>query len=233
MASIPALLQADDAFPDASLALTDPDGLLAIGGDLSSKRLIDAYRHGIFFCYSEDQPILWLSPNPRALLYPNEIKISRSLHKTLKKRDYQVSFDHDFTAVIEQCSAPRDQQDGTWITAEMKFAYQQLHRLGIAHSVEVWQQDKLIGGLYGLAIGSAFFGESMFSKQTDGSKIALVYLAGQLRQWHYDFIDCQLPNPHLSRMGAVEVPRDSFLRQLQQALAKPAEHDWQFTWCYQ
>lgn len=232
MITIPVTLEYDDEFPDANLALVDPNGLLAIGGDLSADRLITAYRHGIFPWYSEDQPILWWSPDPRALLFPNSIKISRSLHKQMKKNDYRVSFNEAFTKVIQLCAQPRDNQDGTWITSAMMAAYQELHTQGIAHSVEVWQGNELIGGLYGLSLGKAFFGESMFSTQSDGSKIALVYLAGQLRTWHYDFIDCQLPNPHLSNMGAVEVPRAKFLQDLRETLRETPDHDWVMTWQY-
>ncbi len=215
---IPILLHDDLDFPDANLALAEPNGLLAIGGDLSPARLIKAYRHGIFPWYSDDQPILWWSPNPRCLLFPADIKISRSLNKTLKRMDFTVSFDEDFAAVIQQCSALRSEQQGTWITTDMIVAYQRLHQLGIAHSVEVRRDGELIGGLYGLAIGKAFFGESMFSTQTDASKIALVYLARQLLERGYHFIDCQLPTPHLKSMGAVEVQRQDYLHLLQKAL---------------
>jgi leucyl/phenylalanyl-tRNA--protein transferase len=205
-----------------------PEGLLAIGGDLSSRRLLDAYRHGIFPWYSAGQPILWWSPDPRAVLYPEEFRISRSLGKTLKKNRFAVTFDHDFEAVIHACAEPRliggTPSAGTWITREMKAAYLELHRAGYAHSVEAWSGSRLAGGLYGVALGRAFFGESMFHHETDASKVAMAGLVKLLRLWKFDFIDCQLPSGHVISLGAVEIPRGQFLEDLASALeyADPA-----------
>jgi len=201
-----------NAFPDVERALTDPDGLLAIGGDLSVERLTSAYRQGIFPWYSEGQPILWWSPNPRAVLFLDELKISRSLKKTLRKTNYHVTFDKDFNNVIEACAVTRRDGFGTWIVADMKKAYINLHKHGIAHSVEVWDGDQLSGGLYGVCIGSAFFGESMFSRQTDASKIALVYLVKQLQKWGFGFIDCQVYSDHLGTLGAKPISRQTFIQ---------------------
>lgn len=208
-------------FPPVDQA--SPEGLLAIGGDLSSERILTAYRHGIFPWYSEGQPILWWSPDPRAVLYPARLKVSRSLAKTIRRGAYQVSFDRAFNAVIRGCAAPRhkDPDGGTWITPDMVAAYARLHEQGYAHSVETWRNGQLVGGLYGLALGRGFFGESMFSRATDASKIALVALVEQLRQLHFDFIDCQLPSPHILSLGAEEVPRSRFLEQLQGTLKHP------------
>lgn len=213
---------AKSPFPDPNLALLEPDGLLAIGGQLSSARLIDAYQHGIFPWYGDDQPILWWSPGTRALLFMDDLKISRSLHRVLKKQDYHVSFDRAFARVIQHCAeVPRGEQDGTWITDEMKAAYHQLHLDGIAHSVEVWRGDDLIGGLYGLSLGQAFFGESMFHLADNGAKIAFVYLAKQLKAWGFPWIDCQIPNPFLKTLGVTALPRLDYLNLLKKQLKKP------------
>lgn len=231
---IPAFLHdATVPFPDPSEALEEPNGLLAIGGELSSERLVDAYSRGIFPWYGDDQPLLWWSPDPRALLYFDQIKISRSLQHLLKKTNYRVSIDEAFSEVIHQCSQPRIKQQDSWITTDMEQAYIDLHRQHIAHSIEVWQNDELIGGLYGLAMGRAFFGESMFNRKDNAAKIALVYLTQQLQAWGYAWIDCQLPNPFLTSMGAVEVARDDFLKQLSTAIGEQADdHVWQMTWRY-
>jgi leucyl/phenylalanyl-tRNA--protein transferase len=209
----------DFRFPDVELA--GADGLLAIGGDLSCERLLSAYRNGIFPWFTEGQPILWWSPDPRAILVPGTMKVSRSLKKTIRKNVYTVTLDRDFPAVIQGCAAPRtgDPVPGTWITEEMKDAYLQLHQMGYAHSVEVWNDRQLVGGLYGVALGKAFFGESMFSRQADASKVGLHLLATQLQQWGYHFIDCQVESGHLSRLGAVPMPRKVFTRKLALALA--------------
>ncbi|MEW8026114.1 MAG: leucyl/phenylalanyl-tRNA--protein transferase [Candidatus Thiodiazotropha sp.] len=204
----------DTPFPDVSLAEREPDGLLAVGGDLTPQRLIQAYQLGIFPWFTEGEPILWWSPDPRTVLYPQKIKISRSLRKVLKKKVYKVSFDHDFEAVIRGCAAPRENSPGTWLVPEMIDAYRQQHRLGMAHSVEVWHNDELVGGLYGMAIGAVFFGESMFSRTTDSSKIALVYLSQRLTQWGFKMIDCQVYTNHLASLGAEEIPRSSFCADL-------------------
>ncbi len=198
-------------FPPVELALSDPNGLLAAGGDLSPERIIKAYCSGIFPWYNNDQPILWWSPNPRAVIYPKQLHISRSLAKTLRRNTFQVTFDTAFETVLNACAAPRQDEDGTWITPEMHVAYTQLHQLGIAHSVEAWQDGKLVGGLYGLAIGRVFFGESMFSRATDASKVAFVKLCQQLQQWGFTLIDCQVSSSHLSSLGAVDISRQTFI----------------------
>ena len=203
-------------FPDVSLALAEPDGLLAIGGDLSSERLLDAYQRGIFPWYNPDQPILWWSPNPRAVIYPDKFKISRSLKKSIRHRGYEVTYDREFRAVIEACSEARKAEPGTWITPAMKDAFCRLHRLGYAHSIECRLNGKLIGGLYGLALGKVFFGESMFARKTDASKVAFAYLVHQLKQWNFKIIDCQVASDHILRLGAELIPRDLFVRLLRE-----------------
>lgn len=201
-------------FPPTRLALTEPNGLLAIGGDLSPERLLNAYRHGIFPWYSADDPLLWWTPDPRAVLFPAELHISKTLHKTLRRKHFTVTFNQDFAAVMEGCRNVDDRQSATWIGDDIKAAYCQLHDMGHAHSVEVWRDDTLIGGLYGLAIGKVFFGESMFSRETDASKIALVYLTRRLIELRYELIDCQVTNPHLLSLGATEISRSEFERLL-------------------
>ena len=201
---------ASTLFPDVSLALHEPDGLLAIGGDLSAKRLESAYKNCIFPWYNSDQPILWWSPDPRAVLYPEKIKISRSLRKSIKKGHISISFDKSFKRVIDACRMSRRDSEGTWITTDMRDAYCNLHRLGSAHSVEAWVDNQLVGGLYGLAFGQVFFGESMFSTVTDASKIAFVALAEQLIQWDYKLIDCQVKSAHLSSLGDEDIARSQF-----------------------
>ncbi len=207
-------------FPDVELALTEPDGLLAVGGDLSVKRLIAAYQQGIFPWYSEGQPILWWSPDPRMVLKPAEIKVSRSLAKTIRKQDVQITFDQNFKDVISACSESRlekgKRQDETWILDDMIEAYIKLHETGYAHSVECWQDGQLVGGLYGIAIGKVFFGESMFTRISDASKIAFVFLANQLEQWNFKLIDCQVYTSHLESLGATMIPRQQFLSLIQQ-----------------
>ncbi len=198
------------AFPAVESALRRPNGLLAAGGDLSSERLLRAYRLGIFPWYSEGEPILWWSPDPRMVLFPSEFKIARSLAKTLRKPGYETRADTAFEEVINACSEPRPRQRGTWITAQMKQAYIRLHELGVAHCVETWLDAELVGGLYGIALGRVFFGESMFSRASDASKIALVALVQQLRQWQFGLIDCQMNTPLLASFGAREIPRSQF-----------------------
>ena len=202
-----------DAFPDPRTALREPDGLLAAGGDLSPARLLHAYRHGIFPWYSAGQPILWWCPNPRAVLYPQAVHISRSLRKALRQQHYEITLDSAFPEVMQACAMARPNQAdaGTWITDEMQAAYVELHRLGHAHSIEVWMNERLVGGLYGVALGRIFFGESMFSHRTDASKIALVWLARQLEAWEFQLIDCQITSAHLQSLGSVNIPRDEFL----------------------
>ena len=211
----------DGPFPPVRHALREPDGLLAVGGDLAPARLLRAYRQGIFPWYNAGQPILWWSPDPRTILLPGEAHLSRSLHRTLRKAPFHVTLDQAFAHVIAACAEPRPGADGTWITPEMQAAYTELHRLGHAHSVEAWQGDDLVGGLYGMAIGRAFFGESMFSRQADASKVAFAHLVRQLRDWDFELIDCQMQTSHLARFGARPVPRDDFLRRLEWACPRP------------
>ena len=201
-------------FPDVLLALEEPNGLLAVGGDLRVERLLAAYRHGIFPWYNDDQPILWWSPDPRAVLFPERLKVSRSLGKTLRKHPFRVTADQAFAEVMAACGGPRRGANGTWITPAIKQAYGRLHELGIAHSVESWRGDELVGGLYGVAIGRVFFGESMFSRETDASKVAFVYLVRQLQRWGYELIDCQVRTEHLVSLGAETIPRAEFIRLL-------------------
>jgi len=217
----------DAPFPDINLAEKEPNGLLALGGDLSPKRLINAYRHGVFPWYSDDQPILWWSPDPRTVLLPKQFKVSRSLQKTLRNKDFTVSFDRHFDRIVQSCASPRDDGNGTWITAEMEAAYMQLHEQQIAHSVEVWFDGKLVGGLYGVAIGRVFFGESMFSKISDASKVGFVHLTSHLIRWGYQLIDCQVYSSHLSSLGAQEISRNNFSDYLKQWCNEPSlEETW-------
>lgn len=202
----------DLSFPPLETALVEPNGLLAAGGDLSPKRLLGAYRRGIFPWFSEGDPILWWSPDPRMVLLPAELKISRSLAKTLRNKPHEVRFDTAFEDVVLACAAPREGEPGTWITAEMRAAYGRLHRLGYAHSVETWIEGELAGGLYGVAIGRMFYGESMFSRARDASKIALVHLARCLEAADFGMIDCQMRTDHLASLGAREIPRARFSR---------------------
>ncbi len=206
------------AFPNVELALTEPDGLLAVGGDLSSERLLAAYQQGIFPWYSEGQPILWWSPDPRMVLFPAEVKVSRSLAKTLRQNRFHVSVDRAFEKVIIECSRPRLEkgqlQTETWLLDEMIDAYIQLHKEGHAHSFECWQNNKLVGGLYGVAIGNVFFGESMFSRVSNASKVAFVELARRLEQENYQLIDCQIYTQHLHSLGARLIPRAEFIELL-------------------
>ena len=206
-----------DAFPDPERALDRPNGLLATGGDLDPRRLLCAYRRGIFPWFTDGQPILWWSPDPRAVLWPDTLRIGRTLRRTMRREAFTLSVDMAFDRVIRECAAPRPGQDGTWITREMEEAYARLHRAGHAHSVECWHGTELAGGLYGVAIGRVFFGESMFSRVTDASKIALAHLCAL----GFGLIDCQLPNPHLARLGAVEVGRHRFLALLDELCRAP------------
>jgi leucyl/phenylalanyl-tRNA--protein transferase len=212
----------DLVFPPPDYA--DPSGLLAVGGDLSSERLLEAYRAGIFPWYSDDQPILWWSPDPRFVLELDEFKLSRSLGKTLRRKVFQVTFDRVFDEVIAACaSVPREGQSGTWITPEMQEAYVNLHGLGYAHSVETWLNGELVGGLYGVSLGKAFFGESMFHRKADASKAALATLVQKLKSWDFQFIDSQMTTEHMARLGAREVPRRIFLKRLKSALRHPTK----------
>ncbi|MCR9160904.1 MAG: leucyl/phenylalanyl-tRNA--protein transferase [Nannocystaceae bacterium] len=203
-------------FPDPSQA--EDEGLLAVGGDLSPERLVLAYQHGIFPWYSEGRPILWWCPRPRLLLLPEELRIGRSLRKAMRRAPYRISVDTAFSQVIDGCAkTPRPDQGGTWITSDMRAAYIELHRLGIAHSVEAWRGTQLVGGLYGLALGTAFFGESMFAHATDASKIAFATLVLQLQRWSFRLIDCQVVTDHLLRFGAREFALSDFLGRLEVA----------------
>jgi leucyl/phenylalanyl-tRNA--protein transferase len=204
-------LSPEPVFPPVEQALTDPNGLLAAGGDLSPERILAAYRRGIFPWYSAGEPILWWSPDPRMVLFPAEFKISRSLAKTLRNKDYQIRLDTAFAQVMAACAAvPRLGQHGTWITVEMQSAYARLHELGYAHSVEVWTENSLVGGLYGLALGRAFYGESMFSRRTGASKIALAHLCHHLQSQGFGIIDCQMETTHLASLGARLIARSNF-----------------------
>jgi len=213
-------------FPPLEQALHEPNGLLAAGGDLDPRRLIAAYRHGCFPWYQDEQPILWWSPDPRTVLFPDELHVSRSLAKVMRQERYRVSIDQAFDSVIAACAAPRDYADGTWITQPMQDAYRQLHHLGIAHSVETWQGDKLVGGLYGLAIGRLFFGESMFSRADNASKVAFVTLVQRLRDAGFALIDCQMPTQHLHSLGARAIKRSEFANLLARHLDQPPLCDW-------
>ena len=198
-------------FPHPSAALTEPNGLLAVGGDLAPERLIRAYRQGIFPWYEDPQPILWWSPNPRAILYPGQIHVSRSLRKILRSGRFRATIDQRFPQVIENCARLRKHREGTWITQDMHAAFIRLHELGYAHSVEIYQGERLQGGLYGLGLGQVFFGESMFSLQPNASKVALFVLDRVLRERGFHLIDCQVESEHLISMGAIELARDRFL----------------------
>lgn len=199
-------------FPPLNKALRDPDGLLAIGGDLSKERLLDAYKKGIFPWFNEGQPVMWWSPDPRCVLLPEDINISRSLAKRLRQNKFNITYDSAFSDVLNACAATRKGINDTWITNEVKLAYTNLFKLGYAHSVECWQDNKLVGGLYGLALGKVFFGESMFSRESDASKVALVNLARQLEQKKFRLIDCQVHSQHLQTLGAKPIHRELFIQ---------------------
>ena len=213
-------------FPPADMALEEPEGLLAAGGDLSPARLIHAYRSGIFPWYQDGQPLLWWCPHPRTVLRPSQLHVSRSMQKFLRRTRWRVSVDTAFEQVMQGCAEPRDYTDATCITDEMRAAYVQLHRLGIAHSVEVWDGSELVGGLYGLALGKVFFGESMFSRQTNASKTAFIHLVRELAEWRFELIDCQMPTDHLFSLGAQSIPRDTFLTELQRLCPPDAPNAW-------
>ena len=224
-------LEHDEPFPPLERALKQPNGLLAAGADLSPERLLAAYRRGIFPWYAEGEPLLWWSPDPRMALFPSELKISRSLAKTLRNREYEVRFDSAFEAVMQGCAtrgahAAASPGAATWITAEMCAAYQRLHELGYAHSAETWIDGKLAGGLYGVALGRMFYGESMFTRERDASKIAMVHLVRRLERRGYGMIDCQMHTQHLASLGARAIPREDFslrLRELVDCAVTPAK----------
>lgn len=205
-------------FPPVSEALDEPNGLLAWGGGLEPERLLSAYRHGIFPWYGSGQPILWWSPDPRCVIRPAELHVSRRLARRLRQRPFRDTADTAFAEVVRACAAPRRDEPETWITPDMAQAYRRLHELGWAHSVEIWRGEALVGGIYGISLGGAFFGESMFSAETDASKFALVALCRQLVHWGHTLLDCQVTNPHLLRLGAVEMARPAFIGALGEAL---------------
>lgn len=209
-------------FPPVSMALDEPNGLLAAGGDLSTERLLAAYRHGIFPWYEEGQPLLWWSPSPRCVLYPERLNISRSLRKRLRRNEFDVRLNTAFAAVVDGCRAPRDGDAGTWITSDMRRAYLRLHELGLAQSVETWRDGELVGGLYGVSLGRVFFGESMFHRATDASKVAMAYLCRLMVRYDGPLIDCQVDNEHLERLGAEFMPRTEFVAALDQYTAASA-----------
>lgn len=222
-------LDDNQPFPPVHRALEEPNGLLAAGGELSVERLLEAYRHGIFPWYSDGQPVLWWSPDPRMVLAPSELEISRSLRKRLRKSDYEIRIDSCFTEVMLACAEPRIGQAGTWITEDMARAYAALHRSGYAHSVETWIEGRLAGGLYGVSLGRMFYGESMFSRASDASKIALAHLARQLERWQFGLIDCQMATPHLASLGAREMARKDFIRALSELVNCPTPSgSWRF-----
>lgn len=215
---------APEWFPPLEQALDEPPGLLAAGGDLSPARLLAAYQRGIFPWYSPGQPVLWWSPDPRAVLFPDEFNCSRSLAKTMRNRGFRIEIDHDFTAVIDACAAPRPHAPGTWITSEMRNAYLRLHRLGQAHSIEAWLDGRLAGGLYGVRLGGVFFGESMFRRERDASKVALAHLVHVCLRNSIAVIDCQLPSPHLESLGVRTIPRVHFQALLREHISlEPAQ----------
>ncbi|WP_256473890.1 leucyl/phenylalanyl-tRNA--protein transferase [Microbulbifer okhotskensis] len=220
-------------FPSTENALEDPNGLLAAGGDLTPEWLVAAYQRGVFPWYSDDQPILWWSPSPRCVVIPQEFRVGRSLRKFLRKETFSVTFDQAFAQVIEGCRGPRTNETGTWITDEMCDAYIDMHECGLAHSVEVWRDGQLVGGLYGITLGRVFFGESMFHRETNASKVAFVHLVRQLELWGCPLIDCQVGNPHLSSLGAVEICRKDFEQRLETGINLPSfPQPWKLSWTY-
>ena len=215
-------LAPDDPFPPVDLALTDPNGLLAAGGDLSPERLIDAYRLGIFPWFGDDDPVLWWSPDPRMVLYSAELRVSRSLRRVIRSGRFRVTMDMAFSDVMGGCAEPRPGQSGTWITPDMTEAYTRLAAAGQAHSVEAWLDDVLVGGLYGVTLGRMFFGESMFTRVTDASKVAFVHLVRQMERWGMPMLDCQMSTSHLASLGAREIRRVEFTREVRRLVSQPA-----------
>lgn len=216
-------------FPPVHLAMRDPNGLLAIGGDLSLPRLMRAYSQGIFPWFNPDEPILWWCPDPRAALEPSQMHASHSLRKRIRRQDYAVTLDAAFEDVLDACATARAKSRGTWLGNDMKEAYRQLHRHGHCHSVEIWQDGRLAGGLYGVAMGRVFFGESMFTRATDASKLAFYHLCRQLQAWRFELIDCQISSAHLATLGAQEIRRDEFLARMRKGVALPGNPGtWRF-----
>jgi len=216
-------------FPPVETALTDPNGLLAMGGDLSVERLLDAYRHGIFPWFNPGEPILWWSPDPRMVLVPDAIRVTRSLAKRIRNGGFELRVDTAFAEVMRACAAPREDACGTWISPAMVAAYSRLFDAGYAHSIETWRDGVLVGGLYGVAIGRMFYGESMFSREPDASKVALVRLAQQLQRWEFGLIDCQMETAHLASMGARTMPRAAFTARLAELVKLPHRPG---PWCF-
>jgi leucyl/phenylalanyl-tRNA--protein transferase len=214
-------LGAHDPFPPVEQALIEPNGLLAAGGDLSPERLLDAYARGIFPWFNDEDPVLWWSPDPRMVLFPRELHVSRTLRRTIRSGEFAVTLDRAFDQVMEGCAAPRTNQEGTWITGEMMGAYARLADLGYAHSVEAWADGELVGGLYGVALGRVFYGESMFSRRSNASKVALAHAARQLDRWKFVVIDCQMATGHLASLGAREIARADFVRRVRTGAAQP------------
>jgi leucyl/phenylalanyl-tRNA--protein transferase len=212
----------DQPFPPLNTALAEPNGLLAVGGCLSATRLLNAYRHGIFPWYNANEPILWWSPDPRLVLFPEHLQVSRSLKKTLRKNTFTVTFDTAFDKVIRACADSRQSREGTWITKDIMRAYRELHLLGFAHSAETWREGELVGGLYGVAIGRVFFGESMFHTETDASKAAFAVLVRHLKDWNFELIDCQVYTHHLASLGAELIGRNAFTSLLDRYCTTPA-----------
>jgi leucyl/phenylalanyl-tRNA---protein transferase len=210
-------------FPDVSLALKEPNGLLAVGGSLTPRRLLTAYMQGIFPWYSQGQPILWWSPDPRAVLFPAKVKVSRSMRQEIRAGRFQITVDRAFRDVIQACAQPRPNSHGTWITSEIIEAYCHLHGIGLAHSVEAWHDGQLVGGLYGVALGKVYFGESMFSRMTNASKVAFIYLVHQLAEWNFAVIDCQIQSDHLRSLGSEDIRRTEFVNILQRSCHIPHE----------
>lgn len=222
-------LEPNEPFPPVELALRDPNGLLAAGGDLSTRRLLDAYARGIFPWFNGDDPLLWWSPDPRMVLHLDELHVSRSLRRVIASGRFAVTLDTAFAEVMCGCAEPRDGQDGTWITPAMIDAYTRLFEAGYAHSVEAWSGETLAGGLYGVAIGRMFFGESMFARRSDASKVAFVALVRQLERWGFEIIDCQMATSHLASLGAREIPRPEFLARVHRlARQPPVPSPWRF-----
>jgi len=216
------------SFPPVDQAMRSPNGLLAAGGDLTTTRLQEAYRHGIFPWFNPGEPVLWWSPDPRMVLFPNEFRVSRSLARVLRKNNLEIRTDSAFEHVMRACASPRAGHRGTWIGEDMIASYCALHRLGYAHSVEVWLEGKLVGGLYGISIGRMFYGESMFSLVSNASKIALAHLSRQLERWQFGMIDCQMSTPHLASLGAREIPRSEFITRLQELVHCTPVSEWKF-----
>lgn len=223
MRTLPLLDHQQLGFPEPETALADPNGLLAMGGDLSTHRLIAAYQQGIFPWSNDNEPLLWWTPDPRSVIFPHQLYINRSLRKFLKKHPFQLSVNRHFSGVIDGCMSTRQFKEGTWITAPMLQSYNALHQMGVAHSIEVWHNNRLVGGLYGLSIGGVFCGESMFSTMPNASKVALVALRQILLQGGYQLIDCQVDNPFLDSMGAQNIPRQQFLQILHNAKESPLD----------